>query len=72
MTGTLKARIERLEQPAEGKTGGLVWLMPVPDGEAVPEPESHGGLRIIYRVSVEHQTIDVDNIAPRGQVYRGL
>ena len=65
MTGTLKARIERLEQPAEGKTGGLVWLMPVPDGEAVPDPESHGGLRIIYG-----RQADLDAIAS-AKVARG-
>lgn len=48
MTGTLKARIERLERQAEGQAGGLYWLEAVPEGEPLPEPYSMGGLHVLY------------------------
>ena len=63
MTGTLKARIEKLERPAEKGSGGLVWLMPVPEDEAVPEPESHGGLRIIYGRQADLDAIAAARVA---------
>ncbi len=31
-----------------------------------------GGWRVLYTVDLEAQTISIDHIAPRGQVYRGL
>jgi hypothetical protein len=49
MTGALKARLDRLEQ-SEGPraTGGLYWVMPIPDGEPLPESYSMGGLHMIF------------------------
>jgi hypothetical protein len=49
MSGTLRARLERLEQMDGGQeTGGLYWLMPVPEPEPLPESYSMGGLTVLY------------------------
>jgi hypothetical protein len=58
MTGTLKARIEPLERPAEKTTGGLVWLVPIPEGEPLPKSYSVGDFHVIYG-----RAADLDAIA---------
>ncbi len=63
MSGTLKARIERLERPADKKTGGLYWLVPIPEGEPLPESYSLGDFHVIYGRSADLDAIQAARAA---------
>jgi hypothetical protein len=70
MTGTLKARIERLEQrEAPEATGGLYWLMPVPEGEPLPESYPMGGLHVVYARQAEIDAARAPRSAPSWRGY---
>jgi mRNA-degrading endonuclease RelE of RelBE toxin-antitoxin system len=61
--------IGRLDQVAEDPFG--------PHTKPLSGPGAHraarvGGLRIVFTVDRERRVVDVSDIGPRGQVYRGL
>ncbi len=60
MNGTLRSRIERLEQQGASTAGGLFILMGIPDDEPLPgSPVSPcGGLHVLYMRPDEVATIE--------------